>query len=154
VIYINIDEIDLSILKELSKDARTPLSSISSKVNLSVPAISERIKKLEKGGYINKYTTVLEPKMFNKNLICFCLITLKYDEERLEVFKEIVKSEPDILECHCITGEYEYLLKIITDGPESLEKLLSFIRRKALVLTSSTSISLSTLKNEISYQPK
>lgn len=150
---INIDDIDLSILRELSKDARAPVSTISTKVNLSIPAVSERIKKLEKAGYINKYTTVLNPKMFNKNLTCFSLITLRYEEGKLDDFLEFVRTEPDIMECHLIAGEYEYLLKIITDGPESLGKLLSSIRMKANVLTSSTSIILNTLKDEISYQP-
>ncbi|MCK9443938.1 MAG: Lrp/AsnC family transcriptional regulator [Tissierellaceae bacterium] len=130
------------------------MSAISTKVNLSIPAVSERIKKLEKGGYIDKYTAILNPKKFNKNLTCFTFITLRYDKGKLEDFINLVKAEPDILECHSITGEYEYLLKIATDGPESLEKLLSNIRAKANVLTSSTSISLSSIKNEATIAPK
>ncbi len=129
------------------------LSDISKSVSLSIPAVSERIKKLENKGYINGYTTILNSGKFNKNLICFCLLTLQAGENNLQNFKKIVISESDILECHCITGDYEYLLKIITEGPESLEKLLSLIRVNANVIKSTTSITLSTLKEKPSYQP-
>lgn len=151
VVNISIDEIDLKIIIELSNNSRVPLSTISKHVNLSIPAISERIKKLEKNGYIEKYSTQLNPKKFNKNIICFSMLTLRYDEQELDSFFDFVKKEKDILECHLITGEYEYLLKIITDAPETLEKLLSSLRKKAKILTSSTSISLSTIKNNTSF---
>lgn len=147
---MSLDSIDLNILRELSKDARVALSTISSRVNLSIPAVSERIKKLEKSGYIEKYTALLNPDKFNKSLTCFTFITLKYDEEELESFRQFIESNLDIMECHLITGEYEYMLKIVTNGPDSLGKILSELRKKADVLQSSTSISLSTLKNNVS----
>ncbi|MEK6266529.1 MAG: Lrp/AsnC family transcriptional regulator [Clostridium sp.] len=150
---MNLDNIDLSILRELSTDARVPLSAISSRVNLSIPAVSERIKKLERGGYIEKYTTILNPDKFNKTLTCFSFLTLRYDVAGLESFKEFVRSNPDIMECHLITGEYEYVLKIVTDGSKSLGDLLASLRMRADVLTSSTSISLSTLKNNVTINP-
>ena len=150
---MNLDDIDISILKELTKNSRAPLSLISKRVNLSIPAISERIKKLEKGGYIEKYTAVLTPEKFNKNLTCFSFVTLRYSEEKLEDFIKFVKSEPEIMECHLITGEYEYLLKIVTHGADSLGDILSSLRKRADVLSSSTSISMSVLKNEVSIKP-
>lgn len=148
-----IDEIDLEIIKILQQDARVALSYISKQVNLSVPAVSERIKKLEGKGYIRKYTALLEAKKFDKNLTCFCFVTLNYMEKNIEIFKEIVKKEPDIIECHCITGKYEYLLKIMTKDTETLEKLLNLIREEASVLNSSTAISLSTYKNLVAFRP-
>lgn len=147
---MTLDNIDLNILKELTKDARIPISTISTRVNLSIPAVSERIKKLEKGGFIEGYTVILSPKKFDKTLICFSFISLKHSEADLKSFIEFVESNPDIMECHLITGEYEYILKIATHGPESLGSLLNSLRSKADVLASSTSISLSTLKNKLS----
>ncbi|MFA5576147.1 MAG: Lrp/AsnC family transcriptional regulator [Tissierellaceae bacterium] len=149
-----LDEIDYNILESLSDNARMAMSDISKKVNLSVPAVSERIKKLEKSGFIQKYTTVLDAKRFNKNLVCYTYLSLKYSEGGVERFKKFIQSEADILECSLVTGEYEYILKIITDSSESLAKLLDKLRRESDVLTSSTSISLLTLKDLISYQPK
>jgi len=147
---VKLDNIDLNILRELSKDARVPLSTISSRVNLSIPAISERIKKLEKGKYIEKYTVILNPEKFNKTLTCLAFITLRYSESELNSFRKFIKSNPDIVECHLITGEHEYVLKIVTDSPESLGNLLESLRKSADVLTSSTSIILSTFKNDAS----
>ncbi len=149
-----LDEIDLSILNELSDDARMAISEISKKVNLSIPAVSERIKKLELNGYIEKYTTILDEKKFNKDLLCYTHLSLKYSEGGVEKFKEIILSEPDVLECNQITGEYEYILKIITDSSDTLAELLEKLRSQADVLTSSTSVSLVRIKNEITYQPK
>lgn len=149
-----LDEIDFGILEKLSKNARISISDISKEINLSVPAVSERIKKLEVNGFIENYTTVLNVKKFNKNLVCYTHLSLKYSEGGFEKFKRLIRLEPDILECHQITGEYEYILKIITDSSESLANLLERLRSEADVLSSSTSISLLTLKNMISYQPK
>ncbi|MDX9918272.1 MAG: Lrp/AsnC family transcriptional regulator [Gudongella sp.] len=149
---MNIDEIDLDILRELASNARAPLSAISDKVMLSVPAVSERIKKLEKGGFISKYSAILDPSKFNKNLTCFTFVTLRYDETKLEAFRKFVENEPDINECHLITGEYEYILKITTSGPDSLGNLLDSLRKNADVLTSSTSIVLSSLRQDVSIR--
>lgn len=146
---MTLDNIDLNILKELTKDARMPISTISTRVNLSIPAISERIKKLEKGGFIEGYTAILNLKKFGKTLTCFSFISLKHSEADLKTFMEFVETNEDIMECHLITGEYEYILKIVTQGPESLGILLNNLRSKADVLASSTSISLSTLKNNL-----
>lgn len=150
VIRMKLDNIDLHILKELTEDARVGLSVISSHVNLSLPAVSERIKKLEKNGYIEKYTVILNPEKFNKTLTCFTFITLKYSEGDLERFRMFVKSHPEILECHLVTGEYEYILKIVSESPKSLGILLDSLRKSADVLTTSTSISLTTVKNKVS----
>jgi Lrp/AsnC family leucine-responsive transcriptional regulator len=149
---MNIDEIDLDILRELTSNARAPLSAISDKVMLSVPAVSERIKKLEIGGFISKYSAILDPSKFNKNLSCYTFVTLRYDETKLEAFRKFVENEPDINECHLITGEYEYVLKIITASPDSLGNLLDSLRKNADVLTSSTSIVLSSLRQDVSIR--
>ncbi len=148
---MNIDDIDILILKELTKNSRASLSVISSKVNLSIPAVSERIRKLEENGYINQYTTILNMKKFNYSLICFSFISLRYEENGIKRFRDFVENNTNILECHLITGQYEYLLKIIVKEPKDLEEILSSLRSVADVLTSSTSISISSLKDQTSF---
>lgn len=140
-------------MNELVKDGRAQLSVISSKVKLSIPAVSERIKKLEKFGYIERYSTILDPNKFNKKLVCFSSVTLKYDKEKLKEFESFVVGEDEIMSCHLITGEYEYLLKIVTEDPASLGSLLIRLRENADVLASSTSISIATLKDNASITP-
>ncbi|HHT21083.1 MAG TPA: Lrp/AsnC family transcriptional regulator [Tissierellia bacterium] len=149
---MSIDELDIAILNELTKNARISASYISQQINLSVPAVSERIKRLKDKQYIEQYTTILNLPKFNINLVCFTFLTLRYTEGGIDRFKQFVDSEAEILECHQITGEYEYLLKIATANSRSLAELLEKLRQEADVLTSSTSITLGALKNEPSIR--
>ena len=148
------DEIDIAILKELQQNARRPLSEISQNVNLSLPAVSERVRKLEREQIVNQYTAILNPERFGKNLECLCFLSLqgktpKGDDE----FFKFVEKEPDILVCHCVTGEYEYILKIHTESTKSLEDLLARIRNNTDVQHTNTYIVLSTVKNCPSILP-
>ncbi len=147
------DLIDEQILKLLVQDAKTPLARLSASVNLSVPAVSERIRKLVGAGYIGGYTLVLDPLRFGKALTCYTFVSLRYDEAKLENFLAFVQTEPDILECHLVTGDHEYMLKIVTEDPRRLGEILGELRKQAEVLTSSTSISLSTLKQSRTIDP-
>ena len=154
IIHMNmsLDDLDIIILNELAKNARVSLSYISKKANLSIPAVSERIKKLNENQYIEKYTTILNPKKFDINILCFTLLTLRYTEGGFERFQAFVASQSEIVECHQITGEYEYLLKIATRNSDTLAEILDNLRKEADVLTTSTSIALLALKNEPSFQ--
>lgn len=148
------DEIDITILNELQKDARKPLTEISQNINLSLPAVSERIRKLERGQMISQYTTILNPKKFGKNLECFCFLILGRKTPGADQdFFEFVATEPDILNCHCITGEYEYALNIYTESPKSLEALLAKMRNNTAVLRTNTFIVLSNIKKSPSILP-
>lgn len=149
---MTIDELDIAILNELSDNARASVSYISKKINLSIPAVSERIKRLKENQYIEKYTTILNLQKLDINLVCFTLLSLRYTEGGFERFKAFVESEPEVLECHQITGEYEYLLKIATKNSQTLATLIDNLRQAADVLTTSTSITLLALKNEPSVQ--
>lgn len=148
------DEIDLLILNELLKDARKSLSEISNKINLSLPAVSERVKKLERNNIIERYTAVLNPEKFGKMLSCFCFLNLNSKNSHCdEIFNTFIQKENDILECHCITGEYQYFLKILTENTRTLEALLIRIRNQTAVVRSSTFISLSTQKESSTLVP-
>lgn len=148
------DEIDLLILKELQQDARKPLGEISQSINLSLPAVSERIRKLESARIIEKYTAVLNPEKFNKTLICYCFLSLQGKTiETDRQFYEFVRGEPDIISCHCLTGQYEYIMKIMTESTASLEKLLAKMRHKTMVTNTNTFVVLSTVKDLPSIPP-
>lgn len=147
------DEIDLAILTILQKDARTPLSEISNNISLSLPAVSERLRKLEKIGFIKNYTAILNPEKFGKTLCCFCFIALRNEEANDQNLHDFIKEEPDIIECHFISGEYEYVLKIMVKSTKDLETLLIRIRGKNFVIRTNTYIVLSTLKESPSIAP-
>lgn len=148
------DEIDLAILKELQKDARRSLNEISQSASLSLPAVSERVRKLERSGVIAKYTTVLDPEKFNKTLSCVCFLNLEDKSAKSRrLFCDFILTEPDILSCHCITGQYEYILKIMTESTKSLQALLEKIRFSMPMQLTNTYVILSTIKDLPSIIP-
>ena len=89
------DDIDKKILKNLQKNARMTISDLSSQVSLSMPAISERLKKLEASGVIKQYTVILDPAMLNKHLMA--LMFLRFDNPtHSDSFAEFVKNEAEM----------------------------------------------------------
>lgn len=142
------DAIDLAMLKLLQKNARISLSEISGQINLSLPSVSERLRKLERSGVIEGYTVKLNPDKFGRNLWCYCFIVMKDKNAHSDdAFLQFIAGEPDILECHCITGDYEYLLKIATKSTKELERLLARLREQFPVVRSNTVTVLSTIKD-------
>jgi len=146
------DDLDIKILSILKRNARIPYNTIGRLVNLSTSAVAERIKKLEKGGVINQYTTIINGEAFNKNLTALMFISLE-TPKYIESFVEFVKKENDILECHYIAGDYDYVLKIITNVPSTLETLLNKIKNQAGVIKTYTNVVLKTVKADYSVNP-
>ena len=93
------DNIDIKILNLLKQNARMSASEIGEKINLSVSAVLERIKKLEKSGIIKQYTLILDPKLINKDVSAFISIGLDHPKYN-ESFIESVLDHKQIVECH------------------------------------------------------
>ena len=146
------DRIDSEILKLLQKNARVSLSEISSHVNLSVSAVSERLKKLEQSELVLRYTTILNPRTFGKQLEVFVLLKLdsSFDFEAMERF---VSQEPDILEYHRFTGGSDALIKIVTEGTASLDEVLIRLHGLSGIQSQNVHIVAASPKNEPSVQP-
>ncbi len=143
------DNIDVMILNLLQQNARMTVSEIGGSVNLSVPACSERLKKLESSGIIKKYTAILDPLRLEKKLMALMLVSLDRPEYT-ETFIDAISREEEILECHYIAGDHDYMLKIVTRDTSSLESLLNRIKGLHGVQKTRTTIVLSTIKNEYS----
>jgi Lrp/AsnC family leucine-responsive transcriptional regulator len=143
------DSIDFKILNLLQKNARITVSEISGMINLSIPACSERLKKLEQSGVIKQYTAIIDSKYLNKFLTAFMFISLERPRFT-EQFIEKISSEADILECHYLAGDFDYLLKIITDNTDTLEELLQRIKSVQGIQKTRTIVTLSTVKNNYS----
>jgi Lrp/AsnC family transcriptional regulator, leucine-responsive regulatory protein len=149
-----LDEADLSILDILQHTGRIKRGDLAERVGLSLPAVSERLRKLEERGYILGFSAVLNAKRLGKDVTAFVLVfvdtSLHYDN-----FLEHAEAHQDILECHAITGEGTHLLKIRTANTASLERVLSEIQSWKEVQSTRTSVVLSTRKEtlNISLQP-
>lgn len=120
---MNIDELDVKILNLLQTNAQYTYREIADKVNLSVTPIHDRIKRLEKEGFIQGYTTLLNKRKFGLALTVYCQVTLlKQTKEYSEVFNRAVAELPEILECQFVSGSFDYLLKIITPDMDSFHQ--------------------------------
>jgi len=146
------DNIDIKILKLLQQNSRVTASEISARINLSVPAVGDRLKKLDNAGIIEKYTIILNAKKFNKDLMIIMFVSLE-SPKFTDLFINTIQVDNEIVECHYLAGDYDYVLKIITESTESLEKILNKIKNIPGVQKTKTTVSLSTIKNNYSIIP-
>ena len=108
-----LDKTDLQILRILQENARLTTKELASRVSLSSTPVFERLKRLEKEGYIKKYIAVLDAAKLNQGFIVFCSVKLsRLNKEIAERFIRIIQGIPEVTECYNISGDYDYLLKI------------------------------------------
>ncbi|MGA9406420.1 MAG: Lrp/AsnC family transcriptional regulator, partial [Bacteroidota bacterium] len=138
-----LDDIDITILEILQKEGRTRRNELAELVGLSLPAASERLRKLEEAGIITGYHAKLDHKLLGKDITAFVLVTMD-SSKHFSAFVEHVNASDDILECHGITGEGTHLLKVRVENTESLEKLLAKVQSWLGVTKTATSMVLST----------
>jgi Lrp/AsnC family leucine-responsive transcriptional regulator len=146
---VSMDELDRKIIGLLKQNSRMTSSEISRQIHLSVPAVAERIRKLEESGIIERFTLKLNREKFGLHLAAFLLVTLE-KPEHIPRFKELVLSSDSVLECHHIAGSYDYLLKVAVPRMADLEELISHtLKTVAGVIKTNTLIALSTVKEEM-----
>ena len=122
-----LDKIDCELLDVLQVEGRTKRNELAEKVGLSLPAVSERMHKLEEEGIILGYYTKLDHKRLGKDITAFVIVTVDSSKHYQTVLEHVMKTD-DIQECHAITGNGTHLLKVRTENTDGLEKLLSKIR--------------------------
>ncbi|NVK72290.1 MAG: Lrp/AsnC family transcriptional regulator [Oceanospirillaceae bacterium] len=121
-----LDKFDISILAALQKDGRLSNRELADKIGLSTAPCWRRLKRLEDEGYINGYTAELNPKKVNLNVIAFAQVSMdNHHPETLEPFLTVVDTCSEIQECHSVSGDCDFLLKIITKDLVSYDELLS-----------------------------
>ena len=109
----NLDSVDIQILRCLQQDARITIKDLSREVNLSASLVFERIKRMEREGYIKRYVTVLDAEKLHKGFIVFCSVRLSpLNKKVAEEFCKIIQDIPEVTECYNISGHYDYLLKV------------------------------------------
>ena len=146
------DLTDIKILDCLRKNARLPASLISERVNLSVSAVLERIRKLESSGIIRQYTVILDNKKIGKDLAAFISVSLEHPRHNAN-FIECVQKDKRISECHYITGDFDFLLKVVTHSTDALEATLNTIKNITGVSLTKTLVVFSTLKQDVTAFP-
>jgi Lrp/AsnC family leucine-responsive transcriptional regulator len=150
-----LDEIDINILNILQEEGRTKRNVLADAVKLSLPSLSERLKKLEEKGIIEGYYTKLNLKNFGLDLMVF--ITIHTDSSKYyEAFAENVRNTDEILECYAVLGEGSHVMKAVVKDSISLEKLLGKIQSWKGVKRTHSRFVLSTIKEttKIKIKPK
>lgn len=147
------DTIDKKILKELQQKAKQNTKEIANKIGLSVTPTYERIKKLEREGVISSYVAILDRNKIGKQIIAYCQVTLlQHEKQLMSDFAKKITSLNAIMECHHVSGNFDFLLKIvavdINQFYEFINENLSSIKG---ISTIHTSFVMHSYKDSIAY---
>jgi Lrp/AsnC family leucine-responsive transcriptional regulator len=120
-----LDDLDRAILTILQTEGRLSNAELARRIHLSPPATFARLRRLEDGGYICQYTAILDRERIGYDMLCFIHISLQlHQPEQLESVRNAIRDLPEVLECHHVTGEYDYLLKVVIRNRKDLERFV------------------------------
>jgi Lrp/AsnC family leucine-responsive transcriptional regulator len=143
---MTLDAIDYKLIELLQKNARMTQMEMASAVGLSQPAVAERMRKLEQEGIISGYSARVNARKVGKDISAFIGVSIEHPRYNAGFAKKIL-ALPDVLECHRVTGSDSYLLKVVTENTESLDRLISELLRVIPGVTRTlTSIVTSSIK--------
>ena len=127
---LKLDLIDRRILRELQADGRMSYTDLAPKVGLTTSPCLERVRRLERGGVIKGYTAVIEPRAVDTGLLVFVELSLTYTSPEIFAdFKRAIARLPEILECHLVSGDFDYLIKARIPDMNAYRTLLGELLR-------------------------
>ncbi|WP_078408788.1 Lrp/AsnC family transcriptional regulator [Priestia abyssalis] len=142
-----LDDVDIQILDIMQKEVQLSNAELARRVNLSPPATHARVKRLESEGFIDRQVAILNQEKLGFDLLCFIFISTNiHQAEKLEVLEKALESMPEVLECHCLTGEHDYFLKVANKDRKGLENFIRKLNRLGI-----TRIQTSLALREIKY---
>lgn len=122
---ISLDNKDREIITILQNEGRVSFAELGRRIELSAPAVHARVRQLEEYGLIRGYVALLDRERAGNDVLCFIHVSLRHHQrEDDERFREAVRDMPEVLECHHLTGEFDYLLKVIVPNRRALEAFL------------------------------
>jgi DNA-binding Lrp family transcriptional regulator len=142
------DAIDLKILDRLQQDARVSNVDLARAASLSPSPCLARVRSLEAAGYIERYVTLLDPKKLGLTVSVLVQVTLeKQIESALEIFEKAVRERPEVMECYLMTGDADYLLRVLVKDVPAFERfILNFLSRVPGVGNIKSSFALKQVK--------
>ena len=143
-----LDAIDWNILALLQADARISNVELARQVGLSPSPCLSRVRVLEESGYISRYVSLLDPQRVGLKVSVFIQVTLeKQIEPALERFEAAIRDRPEVMECYLMTGEADYLLRVVVPDLQALERfILQFLSRVPGVGNIKSSFALKQVK--------
>ncbi|MBI1755712.1 MAG: Lrp/AsnC family transcriptional regulator [Fimbriimonas ginsengisoli] len=121
----HLDEIDVLILAELQNDGRMTNAELAKRIRRSPPSTLQRVRALERSGFIRSYTALLDPERLGLRTIVLAMISLSlHQEQPIERFRKSVQDIDEIVECYNVSGEFDFLLKILVKDIRAYEVLM------------------------------
>lgn len=146
------DTTDKNLLDYLQQDSKQTNKELSMKLNLSVTAVYERIKKLEKAGFIDHYVALINKQKINTDFMVFCHVKLvKHSQDLVIKFEKEVAKLSEVLECFHISGDYDYLLKVLV---KDMAAFREFMVKKLTSINHIGSTHSMFVINEVKYTTK
>jgi DNA-binding Lrp family transcriptional regulator len=119
---IELDQVDRAILRILQTDGRVTNADLARQVTLSPPAVHARVRRLEDAGVIQRYVALLDREAIGYELLCLINISMeRHRRKDIEQVRLAVQEMPEVLECHHLTGEFDYQLKVVVRNRKELE---------------------------------
>lgn len=144
---MNLDRLDVNILRELQADAARPVAEIAAAVNLSLNACWRRIKRLEEEGVIRGRVALLDAARLGAGLTVFVSIrTAEHSEAWTEDFANTVRKIPEIVELHRMTGDIDYLMKLLVADVADYDRVYKKLIRAVRLADVSSSFSMEQIK--------
>ena len=146
---VKLDEIDIKILNRLQDDARASNVQLAEAVGLSPAPCLRRVRALEEAGVIRRFVTLLDPSAVSLSVTVFVQITLDLQVEgRLEIFEQAIMRRPEVLECYLMTGDADYLLRVVVPDVGAYER---FLRDALTRIESAAGIKSSFALKQVKY---
>ena len=142
-----IDKIDRSLLNLLQSNTKLNTKELAQKIGLSVTPTYERIKRLEKQGYIKGYVAILDRKLIDKNLMVISFVSLILHSRDMQIeFEKSIIEYAEVIECFHVTGSYDYQLKVVVSD---MEEYQSFIKNKLSSINNIANVQSSFVMNSL-----
>lgn len=120
-----LDSIDIKMLQQLQKNSRLTIKELGALVQLSPSPVFERMKRLEREGFIKKYVAVLDAEKIEHGFVAFCHLSMKqHSYENAQRIMQAVQDIPEIVECYNISGDYDFMLKIYTKDMKQYQQFI------------------------------
>ncbi|WP_111414697.1 Lrp/AsnC family transcriptional regulator [Billgrantia lactosivorans] len=144
---LKLDRIDRMLLEALQQDARLTTAELAELVNLSPSPCARRIRRLEQAGMITRYRAELDKARLGLTIQVYVQVKLdQHQQERVEEFEARVRDMPEVIQCHSVSGHFDYLLQVITTDMDAFEQWLRQFRELPMVSTVDSSFSIRAVK--------
>jgi len=129
---VHLDDLDRKLLELVQTDAKMTIKELAEQLHLSTTPVFERVKRLEKEGYIDRYVAVLNRKKVGLGLLVMCDVSLKeHNRDYIQQFESAVKQLKEVMECYHIAGAFDYLLKVVVTDMDAYQQ---FVKEKLATL--------------------